>query len=56
MIGLMLLFAVMTLIPGGAALFRFGRRGRGMLYLFLGLVSGFFSALSFLNAASGFLK
>ncbi|GAB4388354.1 MAG: hypothetical protein Kow0025_07130 [Thermodesulfovibrionales bacterium] len=49
-IGLMLLFGTATLVPRGLVLVRTGRRARGWLYVFLGLLLLFLAVLSFAYA------
>jgi|GEM_PF-4091060 hypothetical protein len=46
-LGLTLLFAVFTLLPRGIICLRLKYTGKGIMYLFLALVSAFFAVLSF---------
>lgn len=47
LLGLMLLFGSATLFPKALLCFKFGQKGRGVLYVFLGLLSTVFAILSF---------
>jgi hypothetical protein len=47
LVGLMLLFGTATLIPRAAICFRLGRKGRGVLYVVLGVLSTAFALMAF---------
>ncbi|MGD2079545.1 MAG: hypothetical protein PVG55_02925 [Nitrospirota bacterium] len=47
LVGLMLLFGTATLIPKAAVCFRLGRKGRGVLYVVLGVLSTAFALMAF---------
>jgi hypothetical protein len=47
LVGLMLFFATATLIPRAVAYLKFGRKGKGLLYLFLGIAAAIFSVVAF---------
>jgi hypothetical protein len=46
MLGLMLFFSALTLLPRGVFHLRESRPVRGVIYLFLGLLSAFFGVIS----------
>ena len=50
LVGLMLLFGVLTLFPKAYIEFRAGKTGKGVLSVFLGLAAGFFSCMAFYYA------
>ncbi len=47
LVGLMLLFGTITLLPKAALCFKLGRKGRGVLYVVLGVLSTAFAAMAF---------
>lgn len=47
LMGFMLLFATATLVPRAIVYLKFGRRGKGILYIFLGVLATVFAAMSF---------
>jgi len=47
LLGLMLLFGTATLFPKAALCMKFGKKGRGALYIFLGVLSTVFAVMSF---------
>jgi hypothetical protein len=47
LVGLMLLFGVLTLIPKAVLEFKAGKTGKGVFSVFLGLCALFFSWLAF---------
>lgn len=47
LVGLMLLFAVLTLFPKAYIEFKAGRQGKGILSTLLGLAAAFFSLMAF---------
>jgi hypothetical protein len=53
LVGLMLLFGVLTLFPKAYLEFRANRSGQTIKYILLGLLALFFSAMSFLYAYLG---
>lgn len=50
LLGLMLAFGVLTLVPKGIVYIRLGNRARGGLYLVLGAAAAALSAVSFVYA------
>jgi hypothetical protein len=50
LVGLMLLFGVLTLLPKAYQEFRANRAAKGLLYVFLGLCALFFSWMAFYYA------
>lgn len=47
-LGVVLLFGAVTLIPKGMLTIKLGNKPRGVFYVIVGLVCAFFSALAFL--------
>lgn len=47
LVGLMLLFAVLTLFPKAYLEFNAGKRGKGIMSILLGLAAAFFSLMAF---------
>ncbi len=47
LVGLMLVFGVATLLPKAMLCFKLGQKSRGILYVFLGILSAVFAVLSF---------
>jgi hypothetical protein len=56
LIGLMLLFGTATLIPRAMVCFKLGRKGRGTLYVFLGLLATICAVVSFGYAFTVFME
>lgn len=50
LVGLMLLFAVLTLFPKAYIEFKAGKQGKGILSLLLGFAAAFFSLMAFYHA------
>ncbi len=50
LVGLMLLFGFVTLMPKAVIEFRAGRPGKGMISLLLGLAALFFALMAFVYA------
>ncbi len=50
LVGLMLLFGSLTLLPKALIEFRTKRPGKGVLYIVLGLMAIFFSSMAFYYA------
>lgn len=50
LVGLMLFFGVLTLLPKSYFEFRTKRNAKGLLYLFLALLAFFFSTMAFYYA------
>ncbi len=50
LVGLMLLFGVLTLFPKAYFEFRTGKQVKGMISILLGLVAAFFSSMAFYYA------
>lgn len=55
MLGLMLFFSTITLLPRGFLHLRGERPGKGILYVSLGLLSAFFGVLAFHYAYTSFV-
>lgn len=47
LVGLMLLFGTATLFPKAALYIKLGQKGRGVLYIFLGILATVFAVMSF---------
>lgn len=47
LVGLMLLFATATLVPRAIIYLKFGRKRKGVLYIFLGVLATVFAVMSF---------
>lgn len=47
LVGLMLIFGTATLLPKAALCFKFGQKGKGVLYTFLGILSTVLAIMSF---------
>jgi hypothetical protein len=47
LVGLMLLFATATLIPRAIVYLKFGRKGKGLLYISLGVLATVFAVVAF---------
>jgi hypothetical protein len=50
LMGLMLLFGFLTLIPKAYIQFKYGEKSKGILYTVLGLLAVFFSCMAFYYA------
>jgi hypothetical protein len=50
LVGLMLLFAVLTLIPKAYLEFSAGKQGKGIISILLALAAAFFSSMAFYHA------
>jgi hypothetical protein len=56
LVGLMLLFATATLVPRAIICLKLGRKGKGVLYIFLGVLATAFAVMSFGYAYSVFTR
>ncbi len=50
LVGLMLLFGALTLLPKAYFEFRAGKQGKGIVSILLGLAAAFFSSMAFYYA------
>lgn len=56
MLGLMLIFGTVTILPKGIFYFKLKNRGKGILYIFLGLLCAFFALSAFQYAYTLFME
>jgi hypothetical protein len=56
LVGLMLLFGTATIIPRAIIYLKLGRKGKGVLYIFLGVLATVFALMSFGYAYSVFTR